>query len=515
MRKFFQLLLIFGIASCASTKNTSVNDDGKISINFLQINDVYEIIPLEGGKTGGMARVATIKKQHLQQNPNTYMLIAGDFLSPSVYNGLRYEGRPIIGRQMVDAMNAAGVDLAIFGNHEFDLKKEDLQLRLNESSFEYISSNAFEKTTDGYKPFEKQKESGNQPIEKVKVLEVTDADGTKARIGIIGIMLTNPNESYVYYTSPLETVAKLYDSLAAITDAVIAITHQEMEADRELAQAVPGLLWIAGGHEHDMRYDKIGNVLITKAHANAKTVYSVNIEMDIRNKTNVVTTKLIAVNASIDDDPEVVKVVNKWNSIAGNSFGEEGFDIKEKLFTLKDSLEARDIFFRTSPTNFGNLICKAIANDFPHADAVIFNSGSVRLDDILSGELTQFDILRSLPYGGKIFEADIKGEILIKALNTANNIKGSGGYLQSSFDFDPVTNLFLLKGEEINPSKMYRIALSQYLFEGKELHLEFLKPDNQLIIDKYPHPSSMNSPGWDIRHTLIKYIRENKNSLPL
>jgi 2',3'-cyclic-nucleotide 2'-phosphodiesterase (5'-nucleotidase family) len=50
---------------------------------FLQMNDVYELIPLAGGKKGGMARVATIRKLLLQENRNTITIISGDVVSPS------------------------------------------------------------------------------------------------------------------------------------------------------------------------------------------------------------------------------------------------------------------------------------------------------------------------------------------------------------------------------------------------------------------------------------------------
>ena len=61
-------ILLFGlilfISNCTVPKNSSSStskDDGMIDFTFLQINDVYEIAPLEGGKKGGMARVATLK----------------------------------------------------------------------------------------------------------------------------------------------------------------------------------------------------------------------------------------------------------------------------------------------------------------------------------------------------------------------------------------------------------------------------------------------------------------------
>ena len=109
--------LVFLFTSCTVYKKTTATDDGRISINFVQINDVYEIAPLNNGKDGGIARVATLKKKYVQENKNTLLLMAGDFLSPSVYNSLKYKGESIKGKQMVEALNAAGLDIAIFGNH--------------------------------------------------------------------------------------------------------------------------------------------------------------------------------------------------------------------------------------------------------------------------------------------------------------------------------------------------------------------------------------------------------------
>ena len=122
LSRVFTALVLIGLVSCSSTKHLS-KDDKKIDLTFLQINDVYEIAPLAGGKEGGVARVATLKKQYLQKNPNTFLVIAGDFLSPSVYNSLQYNGKAIRGKQMVESLNAAGLDLAVFGNLDFDIKE--------------------------------------------------------------------------------------------------------------------------------------------------------------------------------------------------------------------------------------------------------------------------------------------------------------------------------------------------------------------------------------------------------
>ncbi|CAF4969748.1 unnamed protein product, partial [Rotaria socialis] len=54
------------------------NAHSYVQWTFLQMNDVYELKPLGGGTKGGMARVATIRKLLLQENPNTITVVSGD-----------------------------------------------------------------------------------------------------------------------------------------------------------------------------------------------------------------------------------------------------------------------------------------------------------------------------------------------------------------------------------------------------------------------------------------------------
>src|SRR5450432_4627365 len=118
------------------------------TICLLQLNDVYEIGPLNQGRIGGMARVATLVKQH-EARYQTFVVLAGDFVSPSVIGTTKIDGQKVNGRQMVDIMNKAGVDLVTFGNHEFDIPDSDLQQRINESQFAWVSSDVLHKNADG------------------------------------------------------------------------------------------------------------------------------------------------------------------------------------------------------------------------------------------------------------------------------------------------------------------------------------------------------------------------------
>ncbi|HEY6063494.1 MAG TPA: metallophosphoesterase, partial [Chitinophagaceae bacterium] len=272
MKRIFHLLLLWfvvGICSCNPARRTAVaKDDGKIDISFVQVNDVYEIAPLENGKVGGMARVATVKKEQLVKNKNTFLVLAGDFLSPSVYNSLKYEGSRIRGKQMVESMNAAGLDLVVFGNHEFDIAEAELQSRINESDFKWISTNTFHKKDNVISAFVKNRSQSAEPFPETYIISVKDADGTEARVGFIGLTLPFNTAAYVSYTDVFTTAQKAYDFIKDSCDAVVAITHQLMEDDIKLAKQIPGLTLIMGGHEHERHYAKIGNVYITKADAN-------------------------------------------------------------------------------------------------------------------------------------------------------------------------------------------------------------------------------------------------------
>jgi 5'-nucleotidase len=494
-------------ASCSNTKNTA-GDNGKIDITIVQINDVYEIAPLDGGKAGGMARVATVKKEQQSKNPNTIMVMAGDFLSPSVYNSLKFEGKRIRGKQMVETMNTAGVDIAVFGNHEFDISEFDLQGRINESKFQWVSSNTFQKKGNNIAPFENSSGHGLEPFPEVYVRTFTDKDGTSARIGFIGLTLPFNKAPYVSYTDVFTAAQKYYDQLKGSCDAVIAITHQAMDDDIKLARQIPGLALIIGGHEHERHYAKIGNVYITKADANAKSAYIINLKLDTKSKDLKVKADILDVNEKIGFEPATDAVVKKWTDIANKSYASLGFDATKVVMQTGEPLDGREAYIRTQQTNFTKLIVSAIEKASPTADAVIINSGSIRVDDILQMPVTQYDVIRSLPFGGSIMEVDMKGSLLIKILNAAKKNVGSGGFLQYSAALTNDNNTWSLKNVPVEANKVYKIAITDFLMTGGEANLDFLTKDNPDMVKVYPVCTDINDSRSDVRRAIIRYMEE-------
>jgi 2',3'-cyclic-nucleotide 2'-phosphodiesterase (5'-nucleotidase family) len=504
---FFLGLILLN--ACSPTQNAvGANDDGKIEITFVQINDVYEIAPLDGGKVGGMARVATVKNDQLRENPNTFLVIAGDFLSPSVYNSLKYEGNRIRGKQMVDAMNSADVDFAVFGNHEFDISEAELQSRINESNFKWISTNTFQKKGADIAPFVKRNASGSEIFPETYIMTVKDADGTTARIGFIGLTLPFNKAAYVSYTDVFTAAQTAYNKIKDSCDAVVAITHQLIADDIKLAKQMPWLAMIMGGHEHERHFAKIGNVYITKADANARSAYIIKLSINKKRKMRKVEANLTEINESVAIDSATDVVVKRWTDIANKNYASIGFNAAKVCLQSGEPLDGREAYIRTTQTNFTKLIITAMEKASPTADVAIINSGSIRVDDILQMPVTQYDVIRSLPFGGSIMEVDVKGSLLVRLLNAGKKNVGIGGFLQYSpaLTSDSITGNWSLKNIPVDAGKVYKIALTDFLMTGGEANMEFLTKDNPDVVKIYPVYTDLNDSRSDIRRAIIRYM---------
>ncbi|HYP50458.1 MAG TPA: metallophosphoesterase, partial [Pyrinomonadaceae bacterium] len=133
--------ILFASFSVFAQQTSNPACDAPTRVTLLHVNDVYQFVPVEGGARGGLARLLTLKKQAVKENPNTLFLMGGDTISPSV-ESITYKGS-----QMIDAWNTVGIDYAVLGNHEFDFGPDTLRQRMSESKFVWLGANVLDKTT--------------------------------------------------------------------------------------------------------------------------------------------------------------------------------------------------------------------------------------------------------------------------------------------------------------------------------------------------------------------------------
>lgn len=119
---------------------------------------------------------------------------------------------------------------------------------------------------------------------------------------------------------------------------------------------------------------------------------------------------------------------------------------------------------------------------YPQAQTALLGSGSIRLDDQVSGQIQTFDVLRMLPFGGAIHCTKMKGDMLLKVLMAGEKNNGSGGYLQRHPNLSHVNDVWFLSGKPIAPDAFYEVVFNDYLLTGKENNLDFLQPENPDIL---------------------------------
>ena len=460
------LLALALLAACARNPTIlpTAAPDSAAHLTLLHLNDVYEITPLEGGKVGGLARVATVFERLKRENPGSLMLLGGDFVSPSALGTARVEGERLAGRQMVAVLNLAGLGVATLGNHEFDLSDAELGKRVGESRFAYVSSNV----TD----------SLGQPLPRIArhlIFRLTDPRGRVARVALVAATIDQVRRPTLRYRPPVEALREEIARIRDSVDAIVALTHLALQADAELAEALPEIDLILGGHEHENWVIRRGPRLtpIIKADANVRSVAIV--ELAVRRGSRASASwRLLPVSDSIPEHPAVAAEVARWTELGYAAFRRDGLEPDRIIATLPVALDARAVIIRAGENQLTRLLTGSLLAEAADADLALFNSGSVRLDDVLpTGPLTEYDVIRLLPFGGKLVEVEIVGGLLERVLLQGDANRGIGGFLLRA-KVDRMTDGWRIGGKPLDREARYKVVLPDFLVTGGEQNLGWL-----------------------------------------
>ena len=403
-------------------------------------------------------------------------------------------------------MNAMNFDLVAFGNHEFDLSYTSLQERLNESKFDWISANTLHKKDGKRDYFHKVVNNKKEKLNDSFIKEFENADGTKLKVGFISACIPSNPRSYVYYGDMYEEIKRAYNEIKNKVDFVIGLTHLTIKQDKKVAEMLPNLKLIMGGHEHTNSYNKVGEVIITKADANAKTAYIHRFEYDLKTKQLQLKSELKEINNQVSTDEKVGVIVDKWQKILKAKIQDIVSNPYEVIYKATIPLDARETPIRSTQTNMGEILTKAMSLSYDDkVDCALVNGGSVRIDDELEGAINVVDIFRVLPYGGAVLKVDIKGSLLKEVLDFGLKSAGTGAYLQR-YNANKVDGEWIIGSKSIQEEKIYKVAFSDYLLKG--LDIPMLSDKNPGVINIYKPQSSELS--YDIRKAVITYLKNLK-----
>lgn len=402
---------LLGLAACGggAGKPEPLNP-----VRFLLVNDVYVADTMADG-TGGLARVATVRTRIADLGPVLFVL-AGDVLSPSLLS--KYYS----GRQMVEAFNAAKLDYATFGNHEFELPLDTLEARIAESKFKWISSNCGR--ADG------------TPLAKVIPWDTVRVSGQK--VGIFGLTLQGAYRKAYRCGDPDSAARQAIDTLVAQgAEMVVGLTHQTVQADRALLAREPRLDLVLGGHEHEAHDSVVSGRHLLKADANSRSAQFVTLWGGKGKWRQAV--GLVRIDNRLPADTAVAAVVDRWEDSLRARLGPE-----RSVGSTAVPIDARDELGRRQESLLGDLVTDAMRWG-TGAEVALLNAGALRLDDVIRpGSLSNYQLesIFLFPDETRVLTATLTGARLRAMLEhgVSDGSIGKGGFLQVSgvaYTYDP------------------------------------------------------------------------------
>jgi 5'-nucleotidase len=446
------LLTLLAVVSASGQGNV----ERRVRVTLLQLNDVYQISAVDKGTRGGLARVATLRKQIMEQSPNTLFLLAGDTIAPSVASNI------FKGQQMIAVWNMIGLDFAVFGNHEFDFGPEVLRQRIKESRFTWVATNVIDKKT-------------GQPFADTPPYVIREIGG--AKIGFFGLLTPDTAQFSsvgpdVTFLDPCETAKKIVPLMRAKgAQVVVAITHLAMREDKQVARCAP-IDVIIGGHEHEMLESLSGHTPIFKWGSDARDLGRIDLNIKLpTGELESIDWAAIPVTSNVAEEPQSAALIADYEK-------KVSADVDKPIGTTSVALDARGEMNRSRETNLGSYIADAYRKAM-NADAALFNGGSIRAGRIFSpGELTKRDVMAILPYENPIVKIEVTGATLRAALehgvSRSAEEKEPGRFPQVSgirFAFDarrPAGSRIVnveVGGQPLDDKKTYTLATNTFLVE--------------------------------------------------
>ncbi|MCP3140422.1 bifunctional metallophosphatase/5'-nucleotidase [Pyxidicoccus xibeiensis] len=435
-----------------------------VRVTLLHLADVYQVQPVEEGRRGGLARVATLRKQALKESPHVLTVLGGDTLSPSVESLIDVDGKGLKGRHMVDAWNALGLDYAVLGNHEFDFGDEALRERIRESRFPWLGANVEDTQAGGL-------------FAGVKAYEVRELGGVK--LGLFGVVLPETQGSSKagpdthfgdFCEASRNAVAKLREAGATV---VVGLTHLTLEQDRALAKCVK-VEAILGGHDHVGVADRSTGTPIYKVAADAVELGRLTLDVDpATGALKKATWKLIPVTRKVAEDAEFNATMKPYEALFAR--------LSERVGRTPVALDARSSEVRTRETNLGSFVADAFRTA-ARADVALVNGGALRADAVLpAGMMTRRDLHSILPYADQLVVVEVKGAVLKAALENGVSLSREdskpGRFPQVSglrFTFNPTRPAgdrvvdVKVAGKALDAEATYKLATLSFLASGKD-----------------------------------------------
>lgn len=394
------------------------------------------------------------------------------------------------GSSIAQLMKEVGYDAVTPGNHDWSYGAERLKELEKIGGFPILAANVT--TLNGDDFFE----------QNYLVKEVTADDGTKLKVGVVGVIddefyrsTASDNIAGLTFEEEAQEATKIAQYLNDVEkcDIVLAMTHQSN--CEEFIANIKGIDAVLAGHEHivmDESYPDSEGKLVPAVEAGyyMNNIGVMELTLDAESKEIV----------SVDE-----RFYTMENDIAENEQVKESISEieKQQQVTLSQAIGYTENAYpyswedvRIAQQDIGKLVTESYM-EFTGANVAFENAGGIRAG-LDAGDITYQDVISISPYGNVVVTKKLTGKEIIDILNQSLAIgkacddvytiqkeavaKGedpyqyswpedSGSYLQfSGIDVETNENGQIISakinGTDVNEKEMYVVAMNNYLGES-------------------------------------------------
>ena len=413
---------------------------------------------------------------------------------------------------MVELLSAAGVDVSVPGNHDFNYGSARLEVLAKNFKGTELASNVVRR---------KNKKFVFQPYKIYKMAGL--------KIGVFGLSTpesaykTNPkNVETIEFLDPIMQSKLMIAKLRSKVDVLICVMHMGLDDSSEftserIARETHGIDVIIDGHSHTTLPEglTVGKTLIAQTGSYGNWLGRVDVTVDkhmiTSKRARLLDVAAVKEIASTPDPTVAAKLIEIDR--ANDTILSEVVTQSERRLT-----SARNVI-RCGESELGNLVADAFRWK-TKADIAICNGGGLRAD-LPSGAVTRGNMLAIFPFGNTLEVREISGGTIREMLEHSVFAYPAefGGFLSVSgmtFSFDPtapsgkrVRDVFV-NGVRLEDTMTYTLAAVNFQFEGgdeftmlKGLKLVSQSVGPEDIVVEYLNAVGMQSIGLG-RITVLK-----------
>ncbi|KEO83056.1 bifunctional metallophosphatase/5'-nucleotidase [Tumebacillus flagellatus] len=308
----------------------------------------------------------------------------------------RMETEGTLGRTNAALLRAVGYDAWVFGNNEgLILPKTSWPDLVRESGAPVLAANLFDEETREAYPF----------FDPYLVFERGGL-----RVAVFGVTVAFSdfyNMHGVFAEHPRATFERLLPEIQAQgADLIVLLSHLGLGADRQIAEEVPGIDLILGGHTHQVTPEPelVGNTWICQAGCYGAFYGHVEIEWDEGTRTlQNVSGGAIPRDRELIPDEDLTGLLSEWQERAAE-------ELSQVVVELPEEIGHR--LLGNSP--LAHLLTDGM-RALSGADVALLNGGMFN-HGLLPGPFTQQDLLTCFPSPSLTCIVEITGAQLLSVL---------------------------------------------------------------------------------------------------